>query len=131
MKVLEEAYNVFDQTSVDEFWRFIDSQNWQLDSDCSIYRAHLMKTISPATAGKYKRILEHYACILGSRLSDKFIFRNAIDTKIMAANAIGQGGKGEFVKLFNDPNSGTLYEDSLDLCDCFLSAIPTEDDYWF
>ena len=131
MKVIEEAYNAFDEWSVNEFWRFAESQNWQLGDDCELYKRNLMKTLSPVMAKKYHNILEYFACQLGTKLSGAFPYYDAIETKTMAANAIGQGGKGEFVKLFDSPLSADIYEDSrLDIMTSFLVAIPNEDDYW-
>lgn len=135
MQIHSSAVSRFSKDQINEFWRVVESINWQERQDAAVVKNDLMTQMSPRSADVTKRIALFYVLNLVNEFKnwqhtqqdDKMY--NLYDLECAASNVIG-GGKINFEEYFKAPNYLLGEIEQVDVANNFLHSLPTEDDYY-
>lgn len=131
------AEQKFSKSSVDEFWRVVESIDWPSRKNASAIRMDLMRILSPKAASQCDTILRFYIDELyqiflsWESKQDEFYGKpaNKHDIRVAAGNAVG-GGRFEYDQFCLTPNSLLHEITQIQQDNCFVQVFPTDDDYY-
>lgn len=136
MQIHDTANSRFSKAKVEEFWRMVDSINWEEGRNAESVKSDLMKIVSPTAAETNKRIAFFYALHLVDLF--KIWHRNAEDDQqfdivyleFAASNVVG-GGKFNYDQFLIEPKFLANEVQSVSVDDNFSKCLPSDDDYYF
>lgn len=135
MQIHNSAASRFSKDQINEFWRVVDSINWQERQNAVAVKGDLMTQMSPRTADVTKRIAMFYILNLVNEFKnwqhnqDDYSTHNLYDLECAASNVLG-GGKLNYEEFFKTPHYLQNELDQVDALNNFLRSLPSEDDYY-
>ena len=135
MQIHNSATSRFSKEQISEFWRVVDSINWQDRQNAVAVKNDLMMQMSPRTADVTKRIAMFYVLNLVNEFKNCESIQNSMptynlyDLECAASNVLG-GGKINYEEYFKSPQYLLNALEQVDVVNNFLRSLPSEDDYY-
>lgn len=135
MQIHNSAASRFSKEQISEFWRVVDSINWQERQNAVAIKSDLMMQMSPRTADVTKRIAMFYVLNLVNEFKNwqhsqgDNTMHNLYDLECAASNVLGIG-KLNYEEHFKTPQYLISELEQVDASNNFLRSLPSEDDYY-
>lgn len=131
MQIHNSAASRFCKEQISEFWRMVDSINWQERQNAIAVKSDLMMQMSPRTADVTKRIAMFYILNLINEFKNNVADEeyNLYDLECAASNVIGNG-KLNYEEYFKSPQYLINDIEQVDAYNNFFHCLPSEDDYY-
>lgn len=135
MQTHDNAKKQFTETSINDFWRTVESINWPEKQDALAINQDIKKSFTPRGADKMKKIAMFYILNLVSEFKTWQVNNgnhkeyNLYDLECAASNVVG-GGKLNYDEFSKHPQYLETEFAQLAINNSFWVALPAEDEYY-